>query len=282
MILYFECFSGISGDMSVASLLDLGADKHALLNALDSLNIDGYKLEIDTKDKCGIFGTSFNVVLMDNTHSDESENCHYHHVSEAGQDLPEESDLSHDEPDSKPCHHHHRNLKEILEIISDSQLTENAKTLASKIFNILARAEAKAHNKSVDEVHFHEVGAVDSIVDIVSVAVCIDNLNITNVATSTVYEGTGFVKCAHGIMPVPVPAVVNIFQESGLKLRITETRSELVTPTGAAILASLVNIDSIPEEFHIVKTGIGVGHKDFPNANILRTMLIEEPKKKEL
>lgn len=291
MILYFECFSGISGDMSVASLLDLGADKQVLLDALDSLNIDGYKLEIDTSSKCGIFGTSFNVALADGRHPDYiGENDHYHHVSEA---VDEDSSKAEEEKDTEVeetqnnksekhnhSHHTHRNLADITKIIDESGITENAKTIAKSIFGFIARAEAKAHNKTMNEIHFHEVGAVDSIVDVVSVAVCIDNIGISKIAASTVYEGTGFVQCAHGIMPVPVPAVVNIFQESGLNMRITETRSEMVTPTGAAVLAALVNIDELPNDFKIVKTGIGVGQKDFPNANILRTMLIEETKKK--
>jgi hypothetical protein len=142
----------------------------------------------------------------------------------------------------------------------------------------VARAEAKAHGLGLQEVHFHEVGAVDSIVDIVAAAVCIDNLNIQDVVVSELYEGTGHVKCQHGILPVPVPAVVNILAENGLPIRITDVRGEMITPTGAAIAAALKTKDSLPRGYIIRKIGIGAGKKDFPKANVVRAYLIDEPK----
>ena len=142
----------------------------------------------------------------------------------------------------------------------------------------LSEAESKAHNKPLNEVHFHEVGAIDSIVDIVATAVCIDNLGIKRFVFSKICEGTGYVKCQHGILPVPVPAVMNIFSNSDLIMKITDNNGEMITPTGAAIAASLSNEKSLPESFKIIKTGIGTGKKDFKNANILRVMILREQK----
>ena len=135
-------------------------------------------------------------------------------------------------------------------------ITPRAKEIAERIFTILAEAEAKAHGTELDEVHFHEVGAVDSIVDIVAVAVCLDNLNITDVIATELCEGHGFVRCQHGIIPVPVPAVVNIAEKHKLSLRITDTEGELVTPTGAAIIAAVRSMDKLPKKFSIEKIGI--------------------------
>ena len=148
----------------------------------------------------------------------------------------------------------------------------------------VAKAEAKAHNKPLEMVHFHEVGAVDSIVDIVGTAICIDNLGVNRFFFSHICEGTGYVKCQHGILPVPVPAVMNIFENSNLIMKITDNEGEMITPTGAGIGSALCNEKELPKSFKILKTGIGSGKKDFKNANILRVMLIEdsEDKKEEI
>lgn len=244
-ILYFECFSGISGDMTVGALLDLGADKEVLLNALDTLNVLGYKIEITRVKKCGIDACYFNVIL------------------------------------DSPHEHTHRNITDIEKIIDTSNITQNAKGIAKKIFTLITKAEAKAHNIAYNEVHFHEVGAIDSIVDIVAVAVCIDNLGIQKVAVSTLYEGQGQVKCQHGIMPVPVPAVVNIAELADISLKITHNLGEMITPTGIAIVLALKTQKDLPDSFHIKKIGLGAGKKDFEHANIVRIMIIEEKNEDE-
>jgi uncharacterized protein (TIGR00299 family) protein len=173
-------------------------------------------------------------------------------------------------------HHDHRNLAEINNIIENSSITENAKTIAKQIFYIVAAAEAKAHGKPIDEVHFHEVGAVDSIVDIVATAICLDNLNIGQVIVSELYEGTGQIECQHGLLPIPVPAVVNIAAEHRLPLHITNVKGELVTPTGAAIVAAIKTGDVLPKEMKILKLGLGAGKRNYPgSAGILRAMLID-------
>lgn len=174
-------------------------------------------------------------------------------------------------------HHEHRNLFDINTIIEQSDITDNAKSIAKKIFHIIAVAEAKAHAKPLEEVHFHEVGAIDSIVDIVATAICLDNLNIKNVVVSELHEGTGQIKCQHGLLPIPVPAVVNIAAEHHLPLHITSVKGELVTPTGAAIVAAIRTMDALPKEMAIHKIGLGAGKRTYENASgILRAMLIED------
>ena len=147
--------------------------------------------------------------------------------------------------------------------------------IATNIFNILGKAEALAHGVSIDEVHFHEVGAVDSIVDIIAVAVCLDNLQIEEVIVPVLYEGSGFIRCQHGLIPVPVPAVSHIVANNNLKLHLTNTQGELVTPTGAAIVAAIKTNDKLPQEFSIKKIGLAAGKRTYENPSILRAMLIE-------
>lgn len=271
--LYIECYSGISGDMMVASLLDLGADEKVLSDALKSLNVDGFGIEIGHTKKCGIDACNFNVILNcdENEHSHEHEHEHSH-------EYEHEHSHSYEHHDENVHKHVHRNIVDIYKIIDESKITDRAKKIAKKIFDIVAVAESKAHGVEVEKVHFHEVGAIDSIVDIVAVAVCIDNLDIDDVYVSELYEGCGNVKCQHGIMPVPVPAVINIVSQHSLPVRIINSHGELVTPTGAAIAAALKTKNELPDEFIIIKIGIGAGKKDLEQANILRTYLIEKKK----
>lgn len=295
--LYLECFSGISGDMTVASLLDLGADEQVLLEALDSLNLSGFKVKISRTKKCGIDACDFDVILENNynhNYAQQHEHEHYHehsnnhehshentHVYECNNEHNNDHKHIHygnevHEACHSHHHHEHRNLMDIYEIIENSRITESAKNISKKIFDIVAKSESKAHGIGINDVHFHEVGAIDSIIDIVATAVCIDNLNINDVVVSKIYEGSGHVKCQHGIIPVPVPAVVNILAENSLELKITEQNGEMVTPTGVAIAAALKTKNSLTESYRVIKVGIGAGKKNFERANILRTYLIEE------
>ena len=261
-ILYLECATGISGDMTVAALLDLGASKIKLLAALESLNVTGYDVSISRTNSHGVEACSFDVELEHEHHHEhehEHEHGHHHH------------------------HHEHRNLADVTAILNSGNLTPGARALALKMLGIVAEAESKAHGKPVEEVHFHEVGAIDSIVDIAAAAVCLDDLGIDDVVVTGLSEGTGFVECQHGLLPVPVPAVANIASAYGLPLRIREVRGEMVTPTGAAIVAAIRTRDRLPEEFTIRKIGLGAGKRDFGMPNVLRAMLIEEtaPRKKQ-
>ena len=260
--LYLECYSGISGDMMVASLLDLGASKEVLNKALDSLQIDGFKIEISRLSKNGLDVCDFNVIL-----DDKYEN-HDHDMNY----LYGENDYNHNH--QVIDNHHHRGLSDIISIIENANIKRNAKKIAINIFNILGKAEAKAHGVSISEVHFHEVGAVDSIVDIISVAVCLDDLQIEEVIVPVLYEGSGFIRCQHGLIPVPVPAVSHIVKDNNLKIHITDVQGELVTPTGAAIVAAIKTDDKLPREFYIEKIGLGAGKRTYENPSILRAMII--------
>ena len=227
-ILYLECYSGISGDMTVAALLDLGVDAGVLKKAFASLPVHGFEIEISRVKKAGLDVCDFSVKL-DAQHENHDHDMEYLHGHSHGHHYENHYDVH--------VHtHEHRGLPEILKIIEAAEISAGAKKTAEKIFHILAQAEAKAHGVPIDQVHFHEVGAVDSIVDIVAVAVCLDNLGITEVAVPFVCEGKGTVRCQHGVLPVPVPAVMNIVEAHQIPVRMTVVEGELVTPSGAAFV----------------------------------------------
>lgn len=277
--LYLECYSGISGDMTVAALLDLGADREVLKESLKSLPVGGFRTEITRVKKSGLDACDFSVILEQDNHdhdmeylhgSEKSYTGHHEHSHEVNHEHHHGHTHSHEHP------HEHRGMKEITEIIQKSEMTVRAKKMAMRVFGILAQAESKAHGVPVEEVHFHEVGAVDSIVDIAAIAICMDNLDISNVIVPVLYEGTGFIRCQHGQIPVPVPAVTHIAETHKLKLKITDIQGELVTPTGAAVVAAFRTSDRLPEDFTILKTGIGAGKRQYRCPGILRAMLIRE------
>lgn len=264
-ILYYDCFSGISGDMNLAAMVDLGVPKEYLIEELKKLNInDEYELNIIKKVKNGISGTKVNVILAP----------HHHHHEENGEH--NKYDQHHHEVNN---HHHHRNLGDIENLIRNSNLKEKVKNLSANIFKVVAEAEAIVHNKGLYEVHFHEVGATDSIIDIVGAAICYDYLGVEEIFCSTVEVGSGFVHCAHGVLPVPAPATVEILKD--IPIRKGNMPFEATTPTGAAILKSLVSRFTDKEEFKILKVGYGIGHKDFDKIpNVLRAFIAEKEEKK--
>ena len=274
--LYLECFSGISGDMTVAALIDLGVDPVKLQKALGTLPLDGFTTSVSRVKKAGLDACDFNVVLDEDNHDHDMEWLHGH---------SHDHEHKHHHLFHRHHHHHHhehRGLAEIEDILQRSGLSDRAKALAIKIFRVIASAESKAHGVPVEEVHFHEVGAVDSIVDIAAVGFCIDYLGIDEVIVPVLYEGTGTVRCQHGILPIPVPAVAHIVEEHRLKLHMTQTPGEFVTPTGAAIVAALRTGDTLPEDFTILKSGLGAGKRNYERPSLLRAMLIEENKPKEI
>lgn len=294
--LYLECESGISGDMSVAMLLDLGADREVLAEALKSLPLQGYEIRISRVNRNGIDCCDFDVVLEEenhdhdmeylygegegHTHAHEHEHAHEHtHEHEHEHTHEHEHEHSHGD-DHAHAHHHshahvHRHLAEINRIIDAGNLTDGANALAKKIFRIIAEAESRAHNLPLEKVGFHEVGAVDSIVDIVAFAVCFDNLDIRRVLVPKLCEGTGVVRCQHGILPVPVPAVTNILEGSGIPMEILPYKGEFVTPTGAAIVKAVRTGGGFPAGCTIARTGMGAGKRQTERANVLRGMLLE-------
>ncbi len=281
--LYLECSSGISGDMTVAALLDLGADKVRLEEVLKSVPVTGFKTQISRVKKTGIDCCDFDVIL-DREHENYDHDMEYlygHRHSEAEGDHEHRHGHEHGghghehDHDHEHGHSHvHRGLREIRQILDGTKMSDEERSLAYKIFDILAAAEAKAHGCSKEEVHFHEVGAVDSIVDIISMAVCFTDLKIEEVIIPCLYEGKGSVRCQHGVLPVPVPAVLNIAEANGLKMHIMDVYGEYVTPTGAAFAAAVVTKDALPESFKVEKTGLGAGKREHSLSGILRAMLI--------
>ncbi len=242
-ILYYDCFSGISGDMNLGALIDLGVDQDYLLGALKKLQIGEYEVKINRDMRKGITGTRVDVAVG---HEAAPGLCHGHGA---------------------------RTFRDIAQLISGSDLPEKVKTVSLRIFTIIAEAEGKIHGRHKDDVHFHEVGAVDSIVDIVGAAVCLDFLRPDRILSSPVQVGGGFLRCAHGILPVPAPATAEILK--GIPMKSGRAPLETTTPTGAAILAATV--DAFTEELHFTpeKIGYGIGHRDANIPNVLRVYLGE-------
>ncbi|MBC8611523.1 nickel pincer cofactor biosynthesis protein LarC [Massilimaliae timonensis] len=281
--LYLECSSGISGDMTVGALLDLGVDRQKLEAALNSLQVEGYALQFGRAKKAGIDAFDFDVKLEhpehpDVTHTHPHHDDGHHHNEEHHHHHEHQHEGEHHHGEHSHHHAHvHRNLDDVLAIIESGDLTPKARELAKKIFHIIAQAEAKAHGLPLEQVHFHEVGAVDSIVDVVGAAVCIDLLAVDRVIVSPLSEGCGHVHCAHGQMPVPVPAVANIAVARKVPLVMTGIPGELVTPTGIAIASAAAEAFQVPSQMNILRIGYGAGKKDLPGqANVLRAYLLEE------
>ena len=295
--LYLDCGSGISGDMFVAAMIDLGADPDTLEKALDSIPADGFFVEIGRVKKSGIDCCDFHVRLDDDCenhdhdmdylygslapaagsgcscHEEPDREEHHCHCHEEGHD----GEAHHCCRQEKDHHHTHRGLAEILPMIDACDMTETAKALARKIFRIIGEAEAKAHDLPLDEVHFHEVGALDSIVDVVAAAVTFDSLHIKEVIVPKLTEGTGTVRCRHGVMPVPVPATVNIVSAYKIPMELTGAKGEYVTPTGAAIAAAISTSHQLPPSFVIKKAGLGAGKRAYTDrSGMLRAFLIQE------
>lgn len=298
--LYIEASSGISGDMFAAALLDLGADTKVLDKALKSLPVSGFEYKITDVFKSGIRAKDFDVILdkehdghdhdmaylhghdSEHTHSHDHEHSHeheHHHDHEHGDDHrhthEHDHDHGHTHGDGEHHHHHeHSTPSGIKHIISHADMTPSAKKTAYKILDIIADAESKAHGIPLEEVHFHEVGAVDSIVDIVAAAVLIDDIDPDEVIIRYLTEGTGTVRCQHGILSIPVPAVVNISRDNDIDLKISNVKGELVTPTGAAIAAAVRTSSKLPESFRIERIGLGAGKREYEVPSMLRVMEI--------
>jgi uncharacterized protein (TIGR00299 family) protein len=301
-ILYYDCFSGISGDMNLGALLDLGVKKEYLISELAKLNISGYKIEVTTDERKGITGTKVKVRLESEEHShhehdhhdDEHEHSHHnhgdehvhHHHHEHEHEHEHEHNHHHEHSHEDHVHshesgeHQHRNLKAVEDIINNSSLSNNVKKLSLKMFLKVAEAEAKIHGKELMEVHFHEVGALDSIVDIIGSAICLDYLKVDKVMSASVELGGGFVKCAHGLFPVPAPATAEILK--GVPVKLGAVQVETTTPTGAAILAATVDEFTDKKDFTINKVAYGIGHRDTVIPNVLRVYLGEIGEKSAL
>jgi uncharacterized protein (TIGR00299 family) protein len=260
-ILYYDCFCGISGDMNLAALLDIGVPSEYLIEEISKLKLNSeYRIKIEIAVKYGITGTRVDVIY-DEEHTHTHGEVHNH---------------SH----AKTHEHHTRNLKDIENIINSSSLKDKVKKISLNMFMRVAEAEAKVHGKDLYEVHFHEVGAIDSIIDMVGAAICIDYLEVDKIMASPIQVGGGFVKCAHGLMPVPAPATVEILKNIPINTGIVPF--ETTTPTGAAILAANVQEYTGNIDFSIKKVAYGIGHRDLEIPNVLRVYFGEEEKSEEI
>jgi len=236
-ILYYDCFSGISGDMNLGAMIDLGVPPSYLLSELKKVDVHSYEIAVQRDQRRGIAGTRVEVILSD-------------------------------DPAPEP-----RTYQDIVKLIGESGLSGNVKEISLKIFENLARAEAKVHGGQIEDVHFHEIGAVDSIVDIVGAALCLDYLKVDRVLSSPVQVGGGFVKCLHGVLPVPAPATAEIL--TGIPVKSGSVPFETTTPTGAAILAVTVDRFTGTVNFVPEKIGYGIGQRDTDVPNVLRVFLGE-------
>ena len=243
-VLYYDCFSGISGDMNLGALLDLGVDESYLKQELSKLSLDhAFKLEIQKASKKGISGTRVDVKLTPTWHV----SAH---------------------------HHEHRTFKDIEALINTSTLSERIKERSLKMFWEVALAEGKIHGKAPQDVGFHEVGAIDSIVDIVGAAICLESLHVKKIMASKIELGGGFVQCEHGTLPVPAPATLEILHN--VPVTLGRVNFETTTPTGAAIIKANVDVYEKMPSLVIEKIGYGIGHKEFAIPNVLRVFLGEE------
>jgi pyridinium-3,5-bisthiocarboxylic acid mononucleotide nickel chelatase len=248
-ILYYDCFAGISGDMNLGAMIDLGVDPEYLRAELRKIEIGPYEIRVTRDQRRGIFGTKLDVILP------------------SGEGAP-------------AAHGHgHRSFKDIAGLIEKSNFSDGIKSTSLDIFMKIARAEAKIHGHSIDEVDFHEVGAIDSIVDVVGAAICFDYLKVDKILSSPVQVGGGFVKCAHGMLPVPAPATAEIL--TGIPIRSGIVPFETTTPTGAAILAATAGSFAEHINFTPLKIGYGIGHRDTEIPNVLRVFLGEMDDEKQ-
>jgi pyridinium-3,5-bisthiocarboxylic acid mononucleotide nickel chelatase len=242
-ILYYDCFAGISGDMNLGAMIDLGVDQKYLLKELGNLPIDSYKIKIYKDKRGGITGTKVDVIVP---------------------------------PQKKSSSRHtlkKRTFRDIIRMIKQSNLSANVKKISIDIFTCLARVEGKIHGHKIEDVHFHEVGAIDSIIDIIGAAICLDYLNVDKVISSPIQLGSGIINCSHGTFPVPAPATAEILQ--GIPIKAGLVPFEATTPTGAAIIAVTAAYFTEKIDFTPQKIGYGLGSKDSTIPNVLRLFLGE-------
>lgn len=258
-ILYYDCFAGISGDMNLAALIDLGVSPDYLKAELAKLSIDDeFALQCQPEKCNGIQGMQVHVRLNGHQHGHSHGHEHPH---------------GHEHNPAQGSHLPHRNLADITAIITQSTLADPVKQTSLNIFRRIAEAEAKVHGKALEDVHFHEVGATDSIVDIVGAAICFHALDVDAVWSSPLELGGGFVRCAHGMMPVPAPATVEILH--GIPTTRGGVEHEATTPTGAAIIAALAHAFKAAPAMTTLSTGYGIGHRQTERPNMLRVHLAE-------
>ncbi len=261
-MLYLDLSMGAAGDMLTSALMELIDDKDAFVDKVNSLGIEGLNFSYETASKCGIYGNRVKV-LIDGVEEESHDHHHEHSHSEH----------EHNHHHEHEHHHHHAHMSDIEAIIRGLNVSDNVKFTATEVYKIIANAESKAHNEPVSEIHFHEVGMKDAIVDIVAVCMLLEMIAPDKIVASSVRTGYGQVRCSHGIVPVPAPATSYIIE--GIPVYSGDIEGEMLTPTGAALVKAFVDEYGLLPESMIIKQGYGVGHKDFKAANVIRAMLAE-------
>jgi hypothetical protein len=272
--LYLDCFAGASGDMFIGALLDCGLDFDLLKRELARVELDGYELSLMRVDRCGISASKFDVHLPREETAEQPPHHHHDHPHDHAHEPTPQSAIRNPQSPGPHSHAGHRALSVIKQMIAASALSTTVKDRARAIFQRIGEAEAKIHNIPIESVHFHEVGAVDSIVDIVGACIGLEALRIERVLASPVHVGFGTFQCAHGIYPVPGPATTELLR--GVPVYAKDIQGELVTPTGAAILAMLAESYGPMPLMRIERTGYGAGTRTYPNfPNVLRAIVGE-------
>ena len=262
--LYIECNMGAAGDMLLASLAELTGDVKACEEKLNSLGIPDVTYNFEKSVKCGIEGTHARVVALG---VEEDEHMHDHHHEHTH----EEHTHDHHDHEGEHHHHHHTHMSDIENIIGGLNVSDKVKQDALAVYGLIAEAESKAHGKEISEIHFHEVGTMDAVADIVGVCVLLEQIGADKIIVSPLATGYGQVRCAHGILPVPAPATASIIE--GIPTYSGNVEGELLTPTGAALLKHFADSFGQRPVMAIEKTGYGMGKKDFAKANMLRTFI---------
>lgn len=257
--LYLDCGMGAAGDMLAGALLELVPEKEGVLEALNDLGLPGVEISACPAQKCGITGTHFSVTV----HGQMEESHDHGHIHDHPQEHPHDHE-----------HHHHSSMEEITRLVGHMKVSEKVRQDVLNVYTLIAQAESSVHGVSVTEIHFHEVGTLDALADITTVCLLMEKLSPDRVVASPVHVGSGHVRCAHGILPVPAPATAKLL--TGIPIYGGEIQGELCTPTGAALLRYFVtSFEGLPL-MKVSATGYGMGKKDFPIANCLRAMLGEE------
>ena len=258
-VIYLDCSMGAAGDMLMAALYELLDDKQAFLDTMRGLGLPGIEISAEPAVKCGITGTHMKVLV----HGSEELDALHDHLHEHAHEH------SHDHE-----HHHHTDLHEIEHLLSHLDLPQTVRDDALAVYRRIAEAESKVHGTTVDQIHFHEVGTLDALADVVGVCLLMHLLAPEKVYASSVHVGCGQVKCAHGILPVPAPATALLL--AGVPIYGGAIQGELCTPTGAALLTHFVTKFGELPAMRLLKSGYGMGTKDFPAANCVRAMLGEQ------
>lgn len=272
--LYLDCSMGAAGDMLTAALLELFPNKEEIVKELNALGIPGVAYETQESTKCGIVGTHMSVKV----HGEEEGEHEHHHEHDHDHDHDHHHDHDHehhhhdhDHEHHHEHHHHHSSMADIEHIVEHLNVSEQVKANVMEVYRLIADAESKAHGKPVEEIHFHEVGAMDAVADVTAVCFLMEKLAADRIIVSPIHVGSGQVKCAHGIMPVPAPATAHIL--TGVPIYGGSIRGELCTPTGAALLKKFANSFGQMPALQIAAIGYGMGKKDFEAANCVRAML---------